>query len=81
MNRMILTGLMLGSLRRIWPWRAPGNREELLLRDNVLPQLNQEMISIVLLMLVGGIVVLLIERLGSEKADECDNKTMRQYRS
>lgn len=71
----LLTGLMLGSLRRVWPWKVtleaiPDDRGELLpvLQQNVLPPLlidgavNLELLVAVGLAMTGFVVVVLLER-------------------
>lgn len=71
----LLTGLMLGSLRKVWPWKVtleaiPDDRGELLpvLQQNVLPPLlidgavNLELLVAVGLALTGFVVVVLLER-------------------
>lgn len=52
-----LTGLMLGSLRRIWPWKAEA------LQRNVLPEPGPDLLLPVCLMLAGAALVIMIERL------------------
>ncbi len=75
----LLTGLMLGSLRKIWPWKETvasivGRHGEIIptVQRNVLPPLtvdggpNGEVVVAVLLAAVGFAAVLLIERYVAE---------------
>ncbi|MCF8110384.1 MAG: DUF368 domain-containing protein [Desulfobacteraceae bacterium] len=69
-----LTGLMLGSMRKIWPWKEPLTMErvhgELMVisEKNVLPDgIWPEAALPVLLMVAGFALVFLLERLGPEK--------------
>jgi putative membrane protein len=56
----ILAGLMLGSLRKVWPWKV--------MDANALPQaFNGETAMALGLVVCGAIVVLLLERLGAVK--------------
>ena len=74
-----LTGMMLGSLRKIWPWKETvesmvdphGNRIPLF-QDNVLPPgLDGEVIAAVALATAGFLTVLILDRLvrGSDADD------------
>lgn len=49
----LLTGLMIGSLRKIWPWK-----EDVV---NILPSWNGETVKIVGLMVLGAAVVIIVE--------------------
>ncbi|MCX7707187.1 MAG: DUF368 domain-containing protein [Anaerolineae bacterium] len=75
MTVALLTGLMLGSLRKVWPWKItleaiPDDRGELLpvLQQNVLPPLlvdgaiNLELVFAAGLAITGFVVVVLLER-------------------
>lgn len=79
----LLTGLMIGSLRKIWPWKETlstmlDSHGELVpvVQRNVLPALsvngafNTEILWAVGLALLGFFVVLLVERLGGVKATQ-----------
>ncbi len=68
----LLTGLMLGSLRKVWPWketiesRMVGEKVVPIVQANVLPQnLEWEVASAVFLMIMGLLAVLLLDRLGN----------------
>jgi putative membrane protein len=59
----VLTGLMIGSLRRVWPWKASLSDSDIL-DQNVFPQsFNKETITILLLILLGAIIVFALEQL------------------
>ena len=68
----LLTGLMLGSLRRIWPWKASLNGPELL-QENMMPTfienggLRQETVILIALMVFGVVIIVLLERLANKK--------------
>jgi putative membrane protein len=56
-----LTGLMIGSLRKIWPWKV----EE----ANVIPDsLSKEVFMSFILIIIGITVVLVIEKLSEKNA-------------
>lgn len=63
----VLAGFMLGSLRKIWPWKLGGPEQEL--NQNVIPTLtmngglNLEVIYAAALMLLGVGIVVLVDRL------------------
>lgn len=67
-----LTGLMIGSLRKIWPWKsmttmALDGAENSAIMVNILPQqLNIEVLIALALALFGGIIVLLLQRLAKQ---------------
>ncbi|UCF86073.1 MAG: DUF368 domain-containing protein [Desulfobacteraceae bacterium] len=69
----ILTGLMLGSLRKVWPWKETvdsvvdvNGRAVPVLQSNILPgQWNGEVLVALSLMLVGLLAVLFLDRLGN----------------
>lgn len=70
----VLTGLMLGSLRKIWPWKAAMDGSELL-QQNTIPTiiengaLNQTTIVPIALMVLGVVIIVILERLANKKAD------------
>jgi putative membrane protein len=66
----VLTGLMLGSLRKVWPWKETlesvtdmHGRLVPVVQSNILPR-NGEFVIPILLMVVGLVVVILLDRLG-----------------
>jgi putative membrane protein len=68
----LLTGLMLGSLRKIWPWKETldslvdtHGKAIPIVQSNILPtQCDGEVLSAFSLMVAGVLVVLLMERMG-----------------
>jgi putative membrane protein len=68
----ILTGLMLGSLRKVWPWKETveslvdvHGKVVPLVQTNILPgQWNGEVLAALFLMLAGLVMVLFIDRIG-----------------
>jgi putative membrane protein len=76
----ILTGFMLGSLNKIWPWRnvlsyRTNSRGEQVpfLEENVLPAQydGEAMIAgVIICALVGFAAVFLLEKLGGEEAKQ-----------
>ena len=64
-----LTGLMIGSLRKIWPWKAvrnlaPTDLDRTQDLVNILPQqISAELFIAIGLALLGGMMVLLLQRL------------------
>ena len=74
----LLTGFMIGSLNKIWPWRiatdwlydADGNKEKVIVEQNVLPGAydgEPYVVGVIVLMILGFLSVFLIERLSAEK--------------
>ena len=67
-----LTGLMIGSLRKIWPWKsmtaiATDGSESGAIMVNIFPQqINTEVLIAIGLALLGGLIVLLMQRLTEE---------------
>ena len=68
----LLTGLMLGSLRKVWPWketiesRIVGEKVIPLVQSNVLPGgFGGEVASALCLMVMGLLTVLLLDRMGN----------------
>jgi putative membrane protein len=66
----LLTGFMIGAMRKIWPWQEVlreeviGDKRRVLETQNVLPQvLDAEVLLAVALASVGFAVVLVLERL------------------
>jgi len=49
----LLTGLMIGSLRKIWPWKQD--------LTNILPNWNRDTANILAIMLLGAAVVIIVE--------------------
>ena len=71
----VLTGLMLGSLRKVWPWKETlesfvDSHGKIVptVQANILPgQWNSEVTAALVLMVVGFAAVLLLDRLGGER--------------
>jgi len=70
----LLTGLMLGSLRKVWPWketiesRIVGEKFIPIVQSNVLPEgFGGEVVSAICLMVTGLLAVLLLERMGRKE--------------
>ncbi len=68
----LLTGLMLGSLRKVWPWketiesRIVGEKVIPIVQSNVLPEgFGGEAVSALCLMVMGLLAVLLLDRMGN----------------
>ena len=59
-----LVGVMLGSLRKVWPWQEQGTEK---LYENVLPEMGWGLSLGILLALVGMALVWQLERLGIAK--------------
>ncbi|WP_285906193.1 DUF368 domain-containing protein [Pseudodesulfovibrio pelocollis] len=64
----VLTGFMLGALRKVWPWKEVlesaviGGRERVLREQNVMPGVDGEFFMAIVLALAGAVVVLLLDR-------------------
>jgi putative membrane protein len=71
----ILTGLMLGSLRKVWPWKETveslvdiNGKVVPLVQANILPEKwNGEVTSALFLMLAGLIIVIFLDRVGDRQ--------------
>lgn len=55
----LLTGLMIGSLRKIWPWKVEDT--------NILPDINGDSMQLIGIMVLGCIVVIAIEAIAHKK--------------
>jgi putative membrane protein len=67
-----LIGLMMGSLRRIWPWKEPlqvNDASEAYLQANVLPQLTTDFGVNVCLILLAIVFVVVLERRTHKERD------------
>jgi len=71
----ILTGFMIGSLNKIWPWRIPdktinsGDKIKVITENNVLPgdfPGEPYVFGVIALMIIGFIFVFILERFGSK---------------
>ncbi|MCB0713843.1 MAG: DUF368 domain-containing protein [Ignavibacteriae bacterium] len=70
----LLTGLMLGSLRKVWPWKETietytdrHGEIQPLVQDNILPGFGTEVWIALALAVVGFIVVIAIEKMGNSE--------------
>ena len=65
----LLTGFMLGSLNKVWPWKEVGeNLHGMVVETNVLP--NEHVVAAVALMLVGFFLVYVLEKISGRKAEK-----------
>lgn len=77
----LLTGLMLGSLRKIWPWKETlksitdtEGRVIPLVQGNVLPsQWDMDAMAAICLMAAGFLMVFLLDHLASKKSKRLEN--------
>lgn len=77
----LLTGLMLGSLRKIWPWKETlksitdtEGRVIPLVQGNILPsQWDMDAMAAICLMAAGFLVVFLLDLLASKKSKRLEN--------
>ena len=71
-----LTGLLLGSLRKIWPWKTPEvtrmihGELRVVQESNILPEPGPGLVVPVLLMMLGFGAVIFLEWVSSRKAPE-----------
>ena len=69
----VLAGFMLGSLRKVWPWKAVGADADIDAAANALPALTQggafntAIVVALLLAVVGFVLVLVVDRQGSRR--------------
>ncbi|MFT6814639.1 MAG: putative membrane protein [Sphingobacteriales bacterium] len=68
----LLTGFMLGSLNKIWPWKITletyADRHGVikpLIQENIMPFMDRSFVFAIALMVVGLILVFFVERLGN----------------
>jgi putative membrane protein len=75
----LLTGFMIGSLNKIWPWKKVlewgldrHGEKKAILEENVLPQAfegnNQFLLALILAVIGFGLIVLLEELAGKKQA-------------
>ena len=57
MTVAVLIGFMLGSLRKVWPWKEGAHINN----SNIMPEFSCDLLPVVLLAIAGFIIVLLIE--------------------
>ena len=65
----LLTGFMLGSLNKVWPWKEVGeNLHGMVVETNVLP--NEHVAAAVALMLTGFFLVYVLEKISGRKTEK-----------
>lgn len=70
---MLLIGFMLGALNKIWPFKIItkttiiNNYEIIIQQKNILPQLNQELLITIILMIIGATIGLLLNKIKRNK--------------
>jgi putative membrane protein len=63
----LLTGFMIGALRKVWPWKVPleteiiQGKEYILQEINVFPEVNQHLIVAIVLLVFGFSLVMVLE--------------------
>lgn len=61
----VLTGFMLGSLNKVWPWKEViDNTHGMAVESNILP--NSHLVEAIILMLVGYLLVYILEKLSAK---------------
>ncbi|MFW5704032.1 MAG: DUF368 domain-containing protein [Patescibacteria group bacterium] len=79
----VLTGFLIGSLRKIWPWKVPvltttDRHGEIvpILEENILPQINTELAVAVGLMIFGTTLMWFFEKIQATKhhVDDINDK-------
>ena len=75
----VLVGFMIGSLRKVWPWKELPGADGLAIGDvNVLPAaFTSDVALVIALMLVGAAAVLVIELLGADRSADRGAKVER----
>ncbi len=69
-----LTGLMIGAMRKVWPWKIAlesqiiRGKEYVLREENVWPLLDADLVNALLLMSFGFAVVLLLEKFSKRRS-------------
>ena len=70
-----LAGLLIGSLRKIWPWKEVvetmivGGKEKVIQTQNILPPLSSEVVYAFLWAVIGVVAILLIDYLHIRSTD------------
>ena len=63
-----LTGLMIGAMRKVWPWKVAlesqiiRGKEYVIKEENVWPLMNIDLVIAILLMSAGFALVLILEK-------------------
>ena len=69
-----LTGLMIGAMRKVWPWKVTlesqiiRGKEYVIREENVWPLMDFDLVNPLLLMTAGFVLVLLLEKLSVKKS-------------
>ena len=64
----LLTGLMIGAMRKVWPWKVAlesqiiRGKEYVIREENVWPMMDSDLVIALLLMSTGFSLVLLLEK-------------------
>lgn len=67
-----LVGVMFGSLRRLWPWQTTSTEGEAI---NLLPPAELAVVPVLILIVLGFVIVLLLDRAGITKPhDDSDTR-------
>lgn len=83
----VLTGFMVGSLRKVWPWKETiltrvNSHGEIVpvLENNILPSVNMELLIAVCIMAVGALMLTYLDRMHAtrEQVKDIDDKEFAQ---
>jgi putative membrane protein len=72
----LLTGFMIGAMRKVWPWKITlesqiiRDKEHVLQEENVWPLINTELWISILLMGVGFASVILLNNISKNRAED-----------
>jgi Predicted membrane protein len=72
----LLTGFMIGAMRKVWPWKITlesqiiRGKEHVLLEENVWPLVNTELWISILLMGVGFAAVMFLDKISKNRAGD-----------
>ena len=70
-----LTGLMIGAMRKVWPWKIAvesqiiRGKEYVIREENVWPLMDVELVIAILLMSAGFALVLVLEKFSGRDSD------------
>lgn len=77
----VLTGILIGSMRKIWPWkevietRIIRGKEKIIQEKNIMPDFAAgETILAISLMVVGFVAVLALDKLAQKRGDETESE-------
>ena len=69
-----LTGLMIGAMRKVWPWKVAlesqiiRGKEYVIREENVWPLMDADLVNALLLMSSGFAVILLLEKFSERRS-------------